>query len=125
MLSMDCEISDFGSNLGDLIASDDRHPAHTACLEEFQKIILRNMEEMPPKRREILTLRNVLNRSYDEIAAALGVNVGTVKSRLARARGHLRKKIEAHYPDVDLATDAGLKKLFAWRQDSTLLALAI
>jgi len=49
--------------------------------------------------REILTLRNILHRSYDEIATALGINVGTVKSRIARARENLRAKLAEACPE--------------------------
>jgi RNA polymerase sigma-70 factor (ECF subfamily) len=57
------------------------------------------MEKLESRHREILTMRNVLNRSYDEIAAALGLNVGTVKSRIARARSNLRALLAASCPE--------------------------
>ena len=44
-------------------------------------------------------MRNLLNRSYDEIAQALGINVGTVKSRIARARGNLRALLAEACPE--------------------------
>ncbi len=45
------------------------------------------------KHREILVLRNIKNQSYEDIAAILGISVGTVKSRIARARESLRSKL--------------------------------
>ena len=57
------------------------------------------MAALEPRHREILTLRNVLNRSYQEIATALGINVGTVKSRIARARESLRSSIIEARPE--------------------------
>lgn len=47
------------------------------------------LERLPPGWREALWLREVEELSYEEIAAALGCPVGTVRSRLARARAAL------------------------------------
>jgi RNA polymerase sigma-70 factor (ECF subfamily) len=49
----------------------------------------RAMERLAPDQRAAMTLRVEHELSYDEIARALGVEVGTVKSRLARARSAL------------------------------------
>ena len=50
------------------------------------------MEQLNEKHREILILRNVQNLAYEEIAEILSISVGTVKSRIARARESLREK---------------------------------
>jgi len=55
--------------------------------------IARGMDQLSAKHREILVLRNVKNMSYDEIAGILDLSVGTVKSRIARARDSLRSKL--------------------------------
>jgi RNA polymerase sigma-70 factor (ECF subfamily) len=47
--------------------------------------------ELPPTFREALVLRELEDLSYQEIADVLGVPIGTVMSRLARARGLLKK----------------------------------
>jgi len=44
--------------------------------------------------RETVILRDIEGFTYEEIAATLGINVGTVKSRLARGRQELRLKLE-------------------------------
>ena len=51
------------------------------------------MDRLSAKHREILTMRNIQNLSYEEIAAILHISVGTVKSRIARARESLRSKL--------------------------------
>ncbi len=51
------------------------------------------MKGLDTTHREVLELRNVMNRSYAEIATTLNINVGTVKSRIARARDNLRTLI--------------------------------
>jgi RNA polymerase sigma-70 factor (ECF subfamily) len=48
------------------------------------------LNELPFDQRACVVLREIDGLSYDEIAASLGVAVGTVKSRLARARETLR-----------------------------------
>jgi RNA polymerase sigma-70 factor, ECF subfamily len=49
--------------------------------------------ELPPPFREIVVLRELEDMSYREVAEAVGVPVGTVMSRLARARDRLRRCI--------------------------------
>jgi len=53
------------------------------------------LREMSDTDRDVLVLYAWGELSYPEIAQALGVEVGTVRSRLARARGRLRELIEA------------------------------
>lgn len=53
------------------------------------------IRELPDDMRAALVLRDIQGLSYDEIAEALNVNVGTVKSRISRARERLREKISA------------------------------
>ena len=48
---------------------------------------------LPEKQREIIILRDIRGLSYEEIALALALEAGTVKSRLFRARENLRKKL--------------------------------
>ncbi len=51
------------------------------------------IESLPPVQRDVLLLRYLLRLSEEEVAEALGIRVGTVKSRTARARGALRELI--------------------------------
>ena len=48
------------------------------------------LDELPFDQRAVIVLREIDGLSYEEIATSLGVAVGTVKSRLARARENLR-----------------------------------
>ncbi len=52
------------------------------------------LQRLPLELRQILLLREVEGLSYEDIAQALGVNEGTVKSRLARARAALAARYE-------------------------------
>lgn len=99
-LSLDCALSDDSdATFSDLVATDAPSPAREAATGEFSVLVSECMEKLDARHREILTLRNLLNRSYDEIATSLGINVGTVKSRIARARGNLRALLAEACPE--------------------------
>lgn len=98
--SFDCPSSEgHASTLADVIASDAPDPAAEALTVEFAQLVAEAMQRMAPAHGEILRLRNVLNRSYEDIAATLGIKIGTVKSRIARARMQLRSALARVCPD--------------------------
>lgn len=66
--------------------------------------VLRAIDELPEEFRETLTLSDIESLSYAEIAEITGVPVGTVKSRLFRARQALQKKLH------DFAVEMGYIK---------------
>ncbi len=53
----------------------------------------RAIEELPVEFREILVLREIEDLSYRQIAEVAGIPIGTVMSRLSRARGLLRRRL--------------------------------
>jgi RNA polymerase sigma-70 factor (ECF subfamily) len=55
--------------------------------------LVRAVEELPPPFRAAFLLREAHGLSYDQIAEALEIDVGTVKSRLARARATLQEAL--------------------------------
>jgi RNA polymerase sigma-70 factor (ECF subfamily) len=83
----------------DLVADAGQDPAQQTVAREFTSVVDHCMQGLDAHQREILTLRNVLHRSYEEIAATLGINVGTVKSRIARARESLRMRLAETFPE--------------------------
>ena len=74
---------------------EDPQPSPEAQLlvREQQLAIQTAMEALEPEARQILILRAVDACSYEEIGEILQMPVGTVKSRLSRARSQLRKKL--------------------------------
>jgi RNA polymerase sigma-70 factor (ECF subfamily) len=62
---------------------------------ELREAVAEAMDQLTPEHRIILTLRDIERLSYAEIAAALDMGEGTVKSRLARARASLCRILTA------------------------------
>jgi RNA polymerase sigma-70 factor (ECF subfamily) len=68
--------------------------------EEFAQYIQNLVSQMKPEHKNVIILRDMMQLSYEEIANVLDTSVGTVKSRLSRARNILRKKLNGreHFP---------------------------
>lgn len=62
---------------------------------ERRELLREALDEMSPKLREPLVMYDIEGFSYEEISTILEINVGTVKSRLSRARETLRGKLRA------------------------------
>lgn len=56
-----------------------------------QSLVRNALAELPPAFREVIVLRELEGLSYQEIASVVGVPIGTVMSRLSRARDQLRE----------------------------------
>ena len=69
---------------------------------ELQQV-LRAASTLSPQHRQVLLLVGVEGLSYREVAEEVGVPLGTVMSRLARARDQLRAALEAGAPDAGAA----------------------
>jgi RNA polymerase sigma-70 factor (ECF subfamily) len=69
--------------------------AEQQTLAHEREVALRSaLQKVGRAYRETVILRDIEGFSYEEIASTLGINVGTVKSRLARGRQELRLKLE-------------------------------
>jgi len=93
-VSFDAPINgDTDLTLADVIPAEVQAPDDVTVNEEFVGRIAAGMERLSSKHREVLVLRNVRNLAYEDIAQILGISVGTVKSRIARAREALREQL--------------------------------
>lgn len=105
-LSLDVSVGEEGSaSFCDLLGSNEPDPSQESSRNEFQAAIERCLAALEPASRQILLMRTSLDQSYEEIAGALGVNVGTVKSRIARARERLRRHLENDCPEFARDSD--------------------
>ena len=65
-------------------------PEEYALRNELNELIQQGIGSLPPDQRTVLVLSDVQGFAYQEIADITGVSLGTVKSRLSRARSKLR-----------------------------------
>ena len=90
-ISLDQPQCEDGSlTLENVMPCEDENPAEAVVTQEFVDRVSACMQYLNYKHKEVLILRNVKNLTYDEIAQQLDISVGTVKSRIARARESLR-----------------------------------
>jgi len=73
-------------------ASDDPDPEAIMIRTDERRQLQEIVAKLPKEFREILVLREMEGMSYREIAQIVGTPIGTVMSRLARARGMLRQR---------------------------------
>lgn len=83
-------IEDHIRNYGEFRTTSASDPVRALAQKELAARLSRALSQLPFEQRTVIVLREVDGLSYDEIAEAAGLNVGTVKSRLARARESLR-----------------------------------
>lgn len=86
-------------SIEDMLSSDEgadlptpaEGPEQLALRQELARMIQRGILSLPPDQRTVLVLCDIQGLSYEETAAATGASIGTVKSRLSRARNKLRQ----------------------------------
>ena len=94
-VSLDSQVGDDeNTRLCDVIAGDDDTPAEETESNEFARTLPEAIASLPAKYGDVIKLRVARDLSYEEISAELGISVGTVKSRLSRAREYLRMELE-------------------------------
>ncbi len=84
---------------GEVLALQDiSAPEEEAGAEELQRAILHFIEQLPEDLKHALTLRELEGMSYNEIAKAMNCPIGTVRSRIFRARDHVIQEISQKFP---------------------------
>jgi RNA polymerase sigma-70 factor, ECF subfamily len=93
-VSLDATIGDGDTSLYETLSDKGQSPEDSAIAGERERALLAAVKEMPDVFREAIVLCDLEGLSYEEVSAALGVNIGTVKSRIARGREDLRKRLK-------------------------------
>jgi RNA polymerase sigma factor (sigma-70 family) len=87
-MSLDNEVHD--------VKSDDLNPEALLLRKADAEVLRHAVEELPLEFREVLVLRELDEMSYKQIAAVADLPLGTVMSRLARARKRLQQILASH-----------------------------
>ena len=93
-VSLDATQGQSNQTLIATLAESSENPEQQTLAHERELALRSALQRVGRAYRETVILRDIEGFSYEEIATALGINVGTVKSRLARGREELRRKLE-------------------------------
>jgi len=93
-VSLDATHGESNQSLIGTLAEPSPNPEQQTLAREREMALRSALQRLALAYRETVILRDMEGFTYEEIAATLGINVGTVKSRLARGRQELRKKLE-------------------------------
>ncbi|MDD5369639.1 MAG: sigma-70 family RNA polymerase sigma factor [Anaerolineaceae bacterium] len=80
--------------LEDELQDDDTESIHPETVNQMRanrQVVRKALEQLPAEFRELIVLRELEEMSYKEIAGVAGIPIGTVMSRLARARQQLKR----------------------------------
>ncbi len=88
----------------DQLSSPERAYEHGNLNSDVQ----RALDALPPEYRAAVVLCDIEGLSYEEIAVTLGIKLGTVRSRIHRARARLRQSLEDRRPDAVVHGEAAV-----------------
>jgi len=94
------EGSEGATTFMDFLVASDLCPVEAAITGELQNDILEAAQELSEEHRAVLNFVYLHNMSYEEIAEELDVTVGTIKSRISRARDNLRALVAKKRPSL-------------------------
>lgn len=76
------------------LPADTKTPEKIIDGEMREKLIRKEIDELPVRFKEVIVLRDVEEFSYEEISQILDIPIGTVKSRVNRARSRLQNRLK-------------------------------
>ena len=76
------------------IEDKSQSPARELISKELDRLIQRAINALPDRQKLVIVLRDIEGRSYEEIGEITGFKLGTVKSKLSRAREQLRESLK-------------------------------
>ena len=82
----DVDLGDPATVTADFRLQNPDTPEHELLRQEIERVVSRSIDALPPDLRQAIVLREVDGLSYEEIAEAMECPIGTVRSRIFRAR---------------------------------------
>lgn len=95
-LSLDAPIQLADGEVGWELPSQAVGPQETLATQEFYEHLHQAVQDLPEAFRQTIVLREIQGLAYEEIAEITGVSLGTVKSRIARARSRLQTTLKPY-----------------------------
>lgn len=92
--SLDAPVGESLTPFSETMSGSFATPEENALRQERQRLLIEALKDLPDIYREAIILCDIEGFSYEEIAQTLEINLGTVKSRIARGREELRKRLE-------------------------------
>lgn len=89
----DQDIEEIEQIEGENALKEQATPEHMLLTDEIQRTVVEAIEKLPDDLRTAITLREVEGLSYEEIAAVMDCPIGTVRSRIFRAREAIDKEL--------------------------------
>lgn len=96
-VSLDAPIAATGDSLAALLGDVRDDPQYQTEVTHLDGEIQAALDRLPEEFRTAVVLADIEGLSYDEVAAAVGCPVGTVRSRLHRARDMMRQALRPHF----------------------------
>lgn len=91
--SLDAPLGESETPFCETFESKTENPEENVLRRERERKLIKALRNLPEIFREAVVLCDIENLSYEEIASVLEINIGTVKSRIARGREELRRKL--------------------------------
>lgn len=104
----DYEISEVEQFLSKSNVKEYCTPERTLIYNEMEHMLFDIIDELPSDLRTAIMLREIEGLSYEEIASTMGCPVGTVRSRIFRARESIERKIEPYMSIKNNVSNTGM-----------------
>lgn len=93
-ISLDATIGDSDTAIHETLSGPSADPEQETLSHEREYALKAALLELPEVYREAVVLCDIEGLTYEETAAALGIGLGTVKSRISRGREELRRRLQ-------------------------------
>lgn len=94
VIYLDAPVKTADSEVQREVPSTEGNPLELVEEKEFHSLVRRTLYQLTDEHRAVLVLREIQGYSYEEIAIILDCSLGTVRSRLNRARKSMKEKLE-------------------------------